>query len=123
MSVGFIKSRRTAVDIGGYLLVAFTGTRGEVTLAKAATDPIAGVTDAMGGKAGGLVDLHLTEMADVRAGGTIAPGDRVTAGADGRAVKATKQAGVMVRYVGIAQEPAVADDIFDVLLVPGVIDG
>lgn len=123
MTTGFIKSRRTAVDLPGYVLAAFTSTRGQVTLATSGATPIAGVTDAPGGKAGSLVDLLLTEFAEVRAGGAIAPGDRITAGPDGRGVKAVKQAGATVHYVGFAQEPAVADDIIPVLIAPGAIDG
>lgn len=123
MTTGFIKSRRAAVDIAGCLLVAFTATRNQVTVAATATDPLAGISDAEGGKAGGLVDVYLTEIGDLRAGGVISPGDLVTADAMGRGVKATRQAGAVVRYIGVAQGPAVEGDIFHVLIAPGAIHG
>lgn len=70
-----------------------------------------------------MVDLQLTELAEVRAGGTIAPGDPVTSDANGLAIKALKVAGAEVFCLGIAQEPAVLNDVFGVLVSPFVITG
>lgn len=123
MRDGFIDSRATPAAVAPYAIVAFNGTRGQVRQAAADTDPLAGIADSMGSTPGGMADVQLTQIADARAGGTLAAGDRVTADANGRAVKAVKRAGFAVSYIGFAQEPAVADDIFPVLLAPGVIDG
>lgn len=123
MSTGFVKSRRAAVDMIGYRLAAFTPNAAEVAMAAGANAPLAGVTDRIGAPAGRQVDVYFTEMAPVQAGGPIAPGDRITADAQGRAVKAVKQAGATVFTIGFAQEPAVVNDVFNVLIAPGAIDG
>lgn len=123
MQPGFIKSRPTPQAVAAYALVAFTGTGSAVRLATGATDPLAGIADSMGSEAGGMVDVQLTEIADVRAGGTIAPGDPLTSDASGRAVKAVKQAGVTVSVIAIAQAPAVIGDVFPALIAPSQIVG
>lgn len=123
MQPGFIKSCRTIAAIAPYAIVAFAGSRNQVRQASAATDPLAGITDSQGGAAGGMADVQFSLFAEARAGGPIAAGDRITADASGRAVKAVKQAGQIVSVVGIAQVPAAEGDIFDVLIAPGFIDG
>lgn len=123
MRDGYMKSVTAATDIGPCLLAAWTGTRNQVTLATAATAPLAGPIDTMGAKAGALCDVQLTDVADLKAGGTIAAGDPITSDANGKAVKAVKVNGATVYCVGFAQEPAVADDVFPVLIAPFLIVG
>ncbi len=123
MRDGYIKSRLAAADIAACLIVKFTAVTNTVALATAPTDPIAGVVDTMGGKAGALCDVQLTAIADVRAGGPVAAGDAITADASGRGVKATKIAGQTVNCIGIAQGAHVVDDIMPVLLSPFQIVG
>lgn len=120
MQDGFYKSRAIVAAIGGCLLAAFTSTRGRVALATAPSQPLAGVTDSVGGNvSGGLVDLQLTQIADLRFGGTVAAGDPIMSDGFGRGVKATKPgAGETVYCIGFAQEPALADDIGPVLVSP-----
>ncbi|QRE74389.1 hypothetical protein [Methylobacterium aquaticum] len=125
MQDGFYKSRPIGAAIGGFLIAAFTGAGQTVAVAATAASPFAGVTDSVGGS-GGLVDLQLTQEADVRYGGTVKAGDPLMAAADGsgRAVKATKPgAGATVNVIGIAQADGVADDIGKVLLAPSVLLG
>lgn len=125
MQTGFYKSRPIVADIGGCLLAAFTGTGDRVALATAPGQPLAGITDTVGGKAGyGLVDLQLSEIADIRFGGTVAAGDPITADAQGRGVKAVKPgAGATVYIIGFAQGPGVVDDIGKVLVAPQILLG
>ncbi len=123
MQPGLVKSCRTDAAVEPYTIIAFAGPRNAVRQASAATDPLAGIADSQGGDAGGLVDVQLSLVAEVRAGGTIAAGDRLTSDADGRAVKAVKQAGQTVAVIAIAQVPAVAGDVFDALIAPGFLDG
>lgn len=125
MQDGFYKSREIVADIGGNLLAAFTGTGSRVALMTNASQPVAGVTDRVGGTArSGLVDLQLTQLADLRFGGAVAAGDPITADAAGRGVKATKPgAGEVVWCVGTAQGSFVADDIGSVLVAPFAIYG
>lgn len=83
------KSFVAAGPIGHRRFVKFTANDGEVALATAATDLIAGVTDyPSGAKAGERIDVILLGPAEVVAGGAITPGANITAGADGVAVAA-----------------------------------
>lgn len=127
MQDGFYKSRPIAADIAGFIIAAFTGTGQTVAAAASPASPVAGITDSVGGKAvNGLVDLQLTQEADVRYGGTVKAGDPLTAAGDGtgRAVKAVKPgAGATVNVIGIAQLDGLADDIGKVLIAPSVLLG
>ena len=123
MHDGFIKSRKSPAAIPPYSLIAFTGTASEVRTATAPADPAAGVSDSQGSDAGGLCDVQMSQIAEVRAGGTIAAGDRLTASAGGRAVKAVKQAGAVVTVWGVAQRDALENDIVPILCAFGAIDG
>lgn len=123
MQDGFYKTRRAATAIGGCLLAAYTANADEVALAVSANAPIAGVVDTIDVPAGGNVDVQMTQLADVRFGAGVAPGDPVTADAQGRAVKAVKQVGAIVYVAGIAQRPQLEGDIGPVLLAPSQIVG
>lgn len=124
MQDGFYKSRRAATAIGASLLVAYTANADEVQLAVSANTPIAGVNDNVAVPVGSLADVQMTQLADVRFGaGGVAPGDPVTADAQGRAVKAVKQAGAIVYVAGIAQRPQLEGDIGPILLAPSMIVG
>lgn len=124
MQDGFYKSRRAATAIGASLLVAYTANGDEVALAVSANAPIAGVNDNIAVPLGDLADVQMTQLADVRFGaGGVAPGDPVTADAQGRAVKAVKQAGAIVYVAGIAQRPQLEGDIGPILLAPSMIVG
>lgn len=90
-----VKSFVASGAIGHRRLVKFTGNDGEVALATAATDLIAGVTDFPSGAAsGGRIDVVLFGPAEVVCGGSISPGAFITAGAAGVAVAAAPAAGV-----------------------------
>lgn len=127
MQDGFYKSHAIAADIAGYLLAAFAdpANSDRVALMTNASQPVAGVTDSVGATAAhGLVDLQLTQIADLRFGGVVAAGDPITADANGRGVKATKPgAGLVVWCIGTARGPALADDIGKVLIAPFAIYG
>ncbi|MGF3027842.1 hypothetical protein ACQVP2_34250 [Methylobacterium aquaticum] len=125
MQDGFYRSRPIGAAIGGWLVAAFTGTGQTVAVAASAASPFAGITDS-GGGSGGLVDLQLTQEADVRYGGTVKAGDPLMAASDGsgRAVKAVKPGtGATVWVIGIAQIDGVADDIGKVFLAPSIMLG
>lgn len=125
MQDGFYKSRPIAAAIAGNIIAAFTGAGQTVAAAANSAAPIAGVTDSVGG-AGGLVDLQLTQEADIRYAGTVKAGDPLMAASDGsgRAVKAVKPgANAVVNVIGIAQLDGLADDIGKVLIAPSVLLG
>ena len=124
MQSGFIKSRVAAGAIAPWSIAAFTGNRNEVAQAAGSSTGLAGITDMLGIDAlssDRMVDLQLTEVADLKAGATIAAGDPVTSDANGFGIKALKVTGAEVFCIGIAQEPAVAGDVFGVLVSPFVI--
>ena len=124
MQSGFYKSRNAASAIAGCSLAAYTANADEVTLATGSAAPIVGVTDTIDVATGELVDVQMTQLADVRFGAAVAPGDPLTADAEGRAIKAVKgAAGVIVYCIGFAQRPQVADDIGPALLAPFMIVG
>jgi hypothetical protein len=118
-----MRSFRAAGVIGARKIVKFTSNRGEVALASAATDKLAGVADLGASEAGQIVDVAEGEYFEVVAGGAVAAGDMLTANADGAAVVAAAIAGQTVHVIGRAEVPAVAGDIFLAYLAPSVIVG
>ncbi len=108
---------------GAKTIVKFTGNRGEVAPATAATDKIAGVIDLEATAAGQMVDVAIECLHEVVAGANIAAGDPLTSDANGKAVPATIAAGVTKHVFGKALVPAVAGDIFAYLVAPSVIAG
>jgi hypothetical protein len=117
------KSFKAAVDIPANSIVKFTANDGEVTLATAATDKIAGVTDSVDVKAGSMVDVAFEGLHPVKAGGVIAAGDPLTADATSRAVAATFTAATMKFVIGPAAAKAVAGDLVLFHIAPSVIAG
>ncbi|WP_411037628.1 hypothetical protein [Shinella sp. BYT-45] len=110
--------------VGHRRLVKFTANDGEVALATAATDLIAGVTDFPGGaESGQRIDVVLFGPAEVVCGGTIAPGAAITAGAGGAAVAAAPAAGANNVTGGFLLQGAVANDIARAIVQRGHIQG
>lgn len=119
-----VKNFLAAAAIGHRRLVKFTANDGEVALATAATDAIAGVTDfPNGAEAGERIDVVLFGTAEVVAGGTIAAGALFTAGAAGVAVAAAPAAGVNNSTGGMVLTGAVSGDFVRVLVQRGSIQG
>lgn len=112
----FIKSYVGAVAVAPYLFVkgAAPTTGTTVRAAAAGTDPIIGVTDSMGGDAGGTVDVILAGPAEVRLGGNVAFGDPLTSNADGKAVKAVPVAGQTIVIAAWAGAPGALDDVIPI---------
>ena len=118
-----IQSFPASADILARRIVKFSDAANntKVATASAATDPLIGITDAMGAKSGGMADLIMAGPADVQLGGTVAAGDKLTADADGKAIKCIGAANTRKEYVGTAQAPGVAGDIVPCLVERGVI--
>lgn len=108
-----------AQDVAPFRIVRITGNTGFVTNgSNSNTALLIGVSDAMGGTAGGMVDVHLDGTADVEVGGVVPAGQPVTANATGQAVASTAGAGR--RIIGFAlQHGTAAGDIIKVRLAPG----
>ncbi len=119
-----VKNFTASGAIGHRRLVKFTANDGEVALATAATDAIAGVTDFPSGAASGeRIDVVLFGQAEVVAGGNLAPGALFTAGAGGVAVAAAPAAGVNASTGGIVLAGAVSGDFVRALVQRGSIQG
>jgi hypothetical protein len=119
-----IKTFVASGAIGHRRLVKFTANDGEVALATAATDIIAGVVDFPSGAANGeRVDVVLFGPAEVVAGGTITPGALITAGAAGAAVAAAPASGANAVTAGFVLAGAVAGDFVRAFVQRGSIQG
>jgi hypothetical protein len=117
-----IKSFRANALVSGMRFAAASATNKEVVTATAATDKIMGVADTFDVETGEMADVILSGPAPVIAGGDVEFGDPVTAGPDGRAVKAVPVAGSIVRYGGFALQDAAENDRFDVNIAPGILN-
>ena len=123
MNPAFIKSYAAAALIAGCRFIKFAAPTTGTTVAASAlnTDPIIGVSDAMGAGPGMQCDVHLAGLVSVQLGGPVSAGDPVTSDAEGRAVLAVSAAATSVRVAGIAHAPGVAGDIINVWLAPSLI--
>ncbi len=119
-------------------IVKFGGSDTAVEPATGPGDALIGIAAELGAAADGRIDVHLAGIAEVEAGGVIARGDLITAGADGKAVAATRHthtenaaaaytqdadtgAGSVVSTIGVALQGAgAAGDLIRVLIQPGL---
>jgi hypothetical protein len=117
-----IKTFVASGAIGHRRFVKFTANDGEVALATAATDKIAGVTDFPSGAASGeRIDVVMFGPAEVVAGGAITPGALITAGAAGVAVAAAPSAGTSVTTGGFSMVGAASGDFVPVFVQRGAL--
>lgn len=91
--------------------------------AAAATDAMFGVAAELDAVSGGRVDVHLSGVAEIEAGGTVTRGALLTSDANGKAVAAAPATGVNNRVIGTALVSAADGDVFPVLLGPHQIQG
>lgn len=119
----FIKTFDASGAIVAYSIVKATATDFAVAQATAATDKVLGVTTEIDAADTERVDVVISGTAFVKAGGTIAAGDPITANASGYAVTAAPAAGSNNRIIGFARQSAVSGDVFEVILSLGVIQG
>lgn len=83
---------------------------GTAVQAAAATDALVGVSDPMGAPAGGVCDVHIDGEGVVEFGGPVTRGDRLTADAEGRAIKADPAAGASAEVGAFALVSGVLGD-------------
>jgi hypothetical protein len=112
---------KAAGAVGARRVTKFTANRGEVALATAVTDKLAGVCDLGAAAAGDMIDAAMGGRHEVVAGGVVAAGDKLTTDANGAAVVAAPVLGSVVHVFGVALAPAVAGDVFPYLVAPSVI--
>ena len=123
MNPGLTKNYNAGGAIAKRRLVKFGADDKTVVQAAAATDLILGASTDVDTVTGEPTDVIFGGIALVQAGGAITRGQEVTSDANGKAVAASPAVGVNNRIAGIALQSAVLDDLFDVLLAPGVKQG
>lgn len=113
MNPQLVKSHKAAGAIAGSRIVKFSAPETATTVVQAtgAGEAFAGVSDSVGVASGGMADVVYAGLAEVRLGGTVKAGDRLTADEDGKAVVAGARA-----VVGYALAPGVEDDIVPILV-------
>ncbi|CCG07794.1 DUF2190 family protein [Pararhodospirillum photometricum] len=118
----FVKSYRAKTAIRPYRIVTYPQAGG-ISEAQGGTASLLGCSIETGADAKGVVDIALSNLAEVRFGGTVAAGEPVTADAEGCAVKAAPASGAQVFVLGFAVEASVSGDIGDVRVSPFILTG
>ncbi len=119
----FIKSYEVVADVAGNLIARFSdaAASSKVAIATASDQPIIGIIDSMGGRAGGQTDVHRLGVAPLRLGGAVEAGDPLTSDDEGRGIKAEPEEGETIRIVGYAEAPGEEDDIIDCFVAVGLL--
>lgn len=115
---GIFKTLNAEGDIAPYRICAHGTADYAVKQAAAATDALLGTTDELGKQANGRVDVCLSGLPEVEAGGALAAGDPLTSDAGGKAVKATAGGS---RIIGFALTSAAAGDVVTYICAPGTL--
>lgn len=124
MKRGFMQVYDAEDTIAPSRIVAHGATDGGAVQATSATDPIMGVSDTQVTRdAGQRVDVIKSGLAPVQLGGAVDPGDPVTSDVFGLGIKADPATAFNARIVGWAEQGGVKDDIIDVFVIPGQIQG
>jgi len=109
MNPTLIKSLDAAAAVEGRTLVVLSAA-GTVSTATAKTVGILGVSEQIGSRPNGKVDVIMSGIALVELGGTVAQNDYITASATGKGVEAADDE----KYVGMAMESGVVGDYIKV---------
>ncbi len=128
MNKVFTKPYDAGAAVKSNRFVKFGADDNQVIQAAASTDLIIGAVNnvAVPGSdaaTGDRLDVEHYGIVDIRLGGNVTRGNKVTSDANGCAVAAAPGAGVNAQIGGIALRSGVADDIIPVLLIPGTIQG
>lgn len=120
---GLTKSFIAETTVAPYRIGKFGSTDDRVVQATASTESLLGVSNNLGGSAGGRVDMVLTDVTEVEYGGTVTRGDYLTSDASGRAITASPATGVNAGIIGKAMASGVIGDIGSVLLCQSRMQG
>jgi hypothetical protein len=116
MIPGLIVNRVAGGAVGARRIVMPHTTAGQFVVSNAA-GAFLGVCSQPGGAASGeRMDITVSGLVEVVAGGAVTAGAPVTSDANGAAVAAAPGAGVNARVLGYAHEAAASGDIFRVQL-------
>lgn len=118
-----IKGYKAEAALTGNRIVKFGTANNQVVPGAAATDKLIGVTTALDTDINDIGDVIKMGPAEVRLGGTVTRGDRLTSDSSGKAVTAAPSAGVNNYIVAIADASGVLDDIIPCTVVPTTLQG
>jgi len=110
-------------DADPYLLMKYGAADGVVVPATGPTDLIFGGNGNIGGVSGDRIDIIWDDCVEVRLGGTVTRGQRLTSDANGLAVAAAPAAGVNAQIAGYATVSGVLNDIIWMRIAPSVMQG
>jgi len=123
-----IKSFLGSAAMLPYTVVKFGADDNTVSPATAVGDLLIGVINEIGHTAadvtnGSLCSITVSGIAELKLGGTVTRGQRLTINASGQGVNAAPAAGSNNQIIGLALKSGVAGDIIPVLLSPSVMQG
>ncbi|MFM1991333.1 MAG: hypothetical protein RJA99_4290 [Pseudomonadota bacterium] len=120
---GLTKSYLAEAAIAGNRIVKFGAADFSVIQGAAATDLLVGVSSRLDAALGERIDVIHEGIADVKLGGTVTRGQRITSDATGQGVAAAPAAGTNNGVIGMALISGVSGDVIPVLLSVGQIQG
>ena len=109
--------------IPAYSVVKFGSTDGSVVVAAAATDLIIGGNGRIAAAAGDRIDIVRDDFVEMRLGGPVTRGQKLTSDSTGAAIAAAPSAGANVHIVGVAESSGVSGDTIWVFLNASVMQG
>lgn len=110
-------------DADPYLLMKYGAEDGVVVPAAGPTDLIIGGNGNIGGELGDRIDIIVDDCVEVRLGGTVTRGDKLTADANGLAVTAAPATGVNAHIAGYATVSGVLNDVIWMRIAPSIMQG
>jgi len=123
-TAGVSKSVKSTAGIAVANTIAKFGADDDtMSLATAVGDSLMGIFQHTTAAANEQVEVMFTGISDLKLGGTVIRGDKVTTNASGQGVVASPAAGVNNSTIGEALMSGVTGDIISVLLGPGKVQG
>lgn len=128
MNKMFTKPYDAGAAVKSNRFVKFGADDDKVVQAAASTDLIIGAVNKVAppgsdAATGDRLDVEHYGIVDIRLGGTVTRGSKLTADSDGRAIAAAPGAGTNAQIGGIALQSGVVDDIVPVLLTIAAVQG
>jgi Uncharacterized conserved protein (DUF2190) len=120
---GLTKSYTAEGNIPANRIVKVGANDFGVLVAAAVSDKSIGISTEVDAVSGERVDVVLSQIADLKLGGTVARGDLLTSDATGQGVTAAPVAGTNNRVVGVALISGVSGDIIPVMIAQGTFQG
>ena len=118
-----VKNNIADAVIPAYTLVKYGTADGHIIPAAAVLDSILGISTDIPAAIGDRCDVIVEGVADVIYGGTVTRGDLLTTNATGQAVTAAPAAAANNRIVGVAVVSGVLNDIGQVKISQGMMQG